>query len=226
VVRFIDCLRRRHGPAIYAAYGRAMSTYRLRVEVPAQPVAPVRVADAISAAGGSIVSVDLREVDGPSAVDEIVVEVPGDMARQTVIAAVDDAPGATLLSSQRCTPERLRRQAREWKRADPRLATQRHAAALPQQLAAACPLARAWVRDATIADEVPAAAMALERGGPVAQRSATLPDPALERPRSPIWLLAVPDQYPDADNIALLTRPTALRFSTDEVARVEVLLSA
>ena len=71
--------------------------------------------------------------------------------------------------------------------------------------------------------------MALERGGPVALRSRSVPDRGHDRGpddgRGSVWLLAVPDRYPDAQRVALLARPLSLRFSATEVARVEVLLA-
>jgi hypothetical protein len=201
-----------------------MSTYRLRVEVPLRPVASLRVADAIATTGGSIVSVALREVDGPSAVDELVVQVPPHVTRDELCTALDATPDAMLLSSQPCSPERSVDQAHEWVRANPEPAADGPLAALPERLAAACPFSRAWIGDTDVARRVPAASMALERGGPVAHRSRALPDPTLGSRRSPVWLLAVADDYPEAQRIALLTRPTALRFSATEVARVEVLV--
>jgi hypothetical protein len=66
--------------------------------------------------------------------------------------------------------------------------------------------------------------MALERGGPVALRSRRVLDRGPDG-RGSVWLLAVPDRYPDAQRVALLARPLSLRFSATEVARVEVLLA-
>ena len=90
-----------------------MNTYRLRVEGPLHREREP-VADAISTLGGKVVSVDLREVDGPRAVDEIVVELPIDLDGGTLTSALEDDPEATLLSSHGCERDEPARHARNW----------------------------------------------------------------------------------------------------------------
>ncbi len=52
-----------------------MSRYRLRVELPDLPGALAKVATVISDLDGDVVSIDIHELDGHQAVDELVVEV-------------------------------------------------------------------------------------------------------------------------------------------------------
>ena len=204
----------------------AMNLYRLRVELPVQPIAPTRVADALDAVGGRIIAVDLREVDGTNAIDEIVVELPDASARDALHTVLREEQEATLLSSQTCTTDEPIRHAREWARMsnDPRALDA--GTDLAERVSSACPLSRAVICSAPEAASVPPASMALRRGRPVAHRSTTLPDSRLGRGDSPVWLLAVPDRYPDVERIALVARPTSLRFTSDEVARVEMLMTS
>ncbi len=203
-----------------------MNIYRLRVELPTQPVRSTDVSDAIGEMGGSVLSVDLHEVDGTAAIDELVVELPDGLNGSAVRTALESDSKATLLSSRKCERDEAHTQARRWVH-DIATLPPDSTSDVARHVAAACPLSGVWVGPAKDANPLPAVQLTLERGTPIVQRSTIVPDLLSrdERP-TPRWLLAVPDRYPDARNIALLTRPLSLRFTANEVARVELLMAS
>ena len=205
------------------------ASYRLRVEVPLETVAPRAAADVIDALGGDVVAVDLREVDGQGVIDEMVVEFPRDPDIPTLNRVLDDVPAVTLLSSQRCELEQPN--AQRWNRAHRTKRTRGSEIAagggLSSRVSVACPLSTVSICPADHARALPAVQMALARGGPVAHRCTGLPEQSSSsRERRPAWLLAVADRYPHASTVALVTRPVSLRFSAHEVNRVQVLMGS
>ena len=205
-----------------------MTAYRLRIEVPlVEPRSRTNlVADAIDELGGDIVAVDLREVDGPRAIDEMVVEFTDPSDVPALSHALVTEPSVTLLSSQRCQRDEPANQARNWVRATAERAREEGATDLSTRLRAACPMARVEVRGVNDVRDLPVVSMALARGGPVTQRH--LASVSTTAPRGPAakWLLAAADRYPDPDRIALLERPMALRFSAYDAARIDLLMGA
>src|SRR4051794_30111517 len=167
-----------------------MSRYRLRVELPDLPGALAKVATVISELDGDVVSIDIHELDGHQAVDEMVVEVLTGLDGRVLASALDAAGAGSLLS---CAPAAARPgpvlDALGWARD---LAGAAGGAAGGRVLAAACHSAKVWVAPIDEAREVPAGRLALARGGPRVQRAHELPAPLGGRPASPMWLLAVP----------------------------------
>jgi hypothetical protein len=200
-----------------------MSRYRLRVELPDLPGALARVATVISEHDGDVVSIDIHEVDGHQAVDELVIEVLTDLDGRVLAAALEAADAGILLS---CAPAAPRPEpvleALMWAR---ELADANDPASVGRVLAAACHSAKVWVAPIDDAREVPTGRLALARGAPLVQRAHDLPEPLAGRPASTTWLLAVPDAQPTARCIAFLARPGALRFTASEVARVASLMA-
>jgi hypothetical protein len=185
------------------------------------------VAGAIDDLGGDIVTVDLREVDGPRAIDEMVVEFADPDGVPALSRALGTEPSATLLSSQRCERGEPTHQARSWVRATFQREPEEHATDLATRLRAACPMTRVELRDPDDARALSVVSMALARGGPVVQRHATLVDATVNTGGQAVkWLLAAADSYPDPGRIALLERPMALRFSAYDAARVDLLMGA
>ena len=203
-----------------------MTAYRLRIEVPLGPSAANLVADAFTELGGDIVAVDLREVDGPRAIDEIVVEFAGTPAVDALSRALDTEPSATLLSSHPCRGGEPVAQARDWVRAAAEREPDERRTDLVAQLRAACPMAHVELLDPNDAHDLPVVRMALARGGPVVQRRRTPADPSGHQAPTSRWILAAADRYPDAGRIALLERPMALRFSAYDAAKVDLLIGA
>jgi hypothetical protein len=204
-----------------------MTAYRLRVEVPLEPADASTVATAIDELGGDIIAVDLREVDGTRAIDELVVEFANARDIDTLSSTLDTQRSATLLSTQRCPPGEPANQARIRMRTAAERASTESGIDLAAQLRAACPMTRVDVRAVDAARDLPVVSLALARGGPVVQRqvaSAIATGPTT-RPVSK-WLLAAADSYLDAGQIALLERPIAYRFSAHDAAKVHLLIEA
>jgi hypothetical protein len=200
-----------------------MSRYRLRVELPDLPGALAKVATVISEHDGDVVSIDIHELDGHQAVDELVVEVLTELDGRVLGAALEAADAGILLS---CTPTSPRLEpvldALGWAR---ELAAGSTPDTLTRVLASACHSAKVWVAPIDQAREVDAGRLALARGVPLVQRSHALPAPLAGRASSATWLLAVPDGQPNTHCIAFLARPGSLRFTASEVARVDALMS-
>ena len=200
-----------------------MSRYRLRVELPDLPGALAKVATVISALDGDVVSIDIHELDGHQAVDELVVEVLTELDGRVLASALDAAGAGVLLS---CAPAAARPEpvldALGWARD---LATAGDAAAVGRVLATACHSTKVWLAPIDEAREVPTGRLALARGAPLVQRSHDLPAPLGGPPASPMWLLAVPDGRPQTRRIAFLVRPGSLRFTASEVGRVDALMA-
>lgn len=202
-----------------------MHPFRLRVELPDRPGALARVAGVIAECGGDVISVDIHELDGDVAVDEIVVEVPSDWEPGYLADALTRTGAGVLLSSQRADGAR-----------DPIVAALRWCTAMVAAGPDACDLelgravlevthaSAAWTCDVEQALDLPAASLALERGGPVVLRTDALPREYAENlPRS-VWVLAAPDSALNPTVVAFAARPLSLRFTPSEVARVEMLL--
>ena len=143
-----------------------MTAYRLRIEVPLVDSRSRTnlVADAIDELGGDIVAVDLREVDGPRAIDEMVVEFTDPSDVPALSHALVTEPSVTLLSSQRCQRDEPANQAQNWVRATAERAREEGANDLSTRLRAACPMARVEVRGVDDVRDLPVVSMALARG--------------------------------------------------------------
>jgi ACT domain len=200
-----------------------MSRYRLRVELPDLPGALAKVATVISELDGDVVSIDIHELDGHQAVDELVVEVLTELDGRVLAAELERAGAGALLS---CAPARSGTEpvldALTWAR---EIVEAEDDAALTRVLAAACHSSAVWIAPIDEAREVAAGRLALARGAPLVQRSMDLPDRLGARATSPMWLLAVPDAPPHPRCIAFLARPGSLRFTASEVARVDALMA-
>lgn len=170
-------------------------------------------------------SVDIHELDGDVAVDEIVLHAPEDWEPARLGDALARTGAGTLLSSQRATDVR-----------DPIVSALQWCAAM----IAAGPhgsdleLGRA-VLDVTHADaawalatedalDLAAGALALERGGAVVVRTDELPAAYAGIAAGPVWVLAAPDGALAPSLVVFATRPLRLRFTPADVARVEMLL--
>lgn len=202
-----------------------MSTYRLRVELPDQPGALALVATAIAAAEGNVLSIDIHELDGAKAVDEIVVEAAEDWDIAALATAVE-AAGADLLSCGLAAD-----------RMDPMVKGLRYAGALiaADPLRDTLELGRAvleltgataaWISTVAEAAAYEAGRRAMAHDGPIVMRTDDLPSSVKWDVRGPVWLLAVPDGRQAPEMVAFATRPIAMRFTTSEIERVEALLA-
>jgi hypothetical protein len=195
-----------------------MVSYRLRIELPDRPGALAGVTGAIGVHDANIVSIDVHEIDGDTAVDEIVVAVDDDWAPGPLAFALADAGVGTLLSSRRITAID-----------DPMVGALEAVAVMiggdQDALDAACCAAvlslahgaSARMLDVDAAGVDPAGRMALDRGGAIVSR-------ADDDGGAPGWVLAALDDPDQPRTVALVTRPLNVRFSATEVSRVEALL--
>jgi hypothetical protein len=189
-----------------------MPAYRLRIELPDRPGALAAVSGAIAAAHANITSIDVHEVDGGSAVDEIVVEVPEAWAPRQLAEALAASGNGVLLSSRRVVVN------------DDALASALRSAA-----------AMIGGTSETIDAECRAALLAMAHGSSAKlvglDTTDTAARMALDRRTSIVtrdgehgWVLAAIDDTVVPSAVALVRRPLNVRFSATEVSRVEALL--
>ncbi|MDQ1438507.1 MAG: hypothetical protein QOK43_2136 [Acidimicrobiaceae bacterium] len=202
-----------------------MAAYRLRVELPDQPGALALVAGSIAAHDGNVVSIDIHELDGAKAVDEIVVDGPPDWDTTGLARQLAEA-GAELLScglaEDRMDPMvRGLRYAGALVASDPSRDTLELGRAVLELTSATA----AWVSTRTEAAAYEAGRRAMAHDGPIVMRTADLPASVKWDVRGAVWLLAVPDGRLEPALVAFATRPLALRFTTSEITRVEALLA-
>ena len=202
-----------------------MPAYRLRVELPDEPGTLAKIAAAIAEAEGNVLSLDIHELDGATAVDEVVVEAPEGWDA-SLLAARLAAAGVELLSCalavDRVDPMvRALRFAGALVASDPSRDTLELGRAVLEVTGASA----AWVSPRREAVQYEAGRRALAHDGPIVLRTDDLPPSVNDDLRGPVWLLAVPDGRLDVGLVAFATRPIALRFTTSEIARVEALLA-
>jgi ACT domain-containing protein len=200
--------------------------HRLRVELPDQPGALAKVAATIAAQSANVVSVDIHELDGSAAVDEILVQALADWDPAGLAAALQEAGAGVLLSCQPGEgPVDPIVRALSWTTAMLAAGPQDSDLELARALVEACTYARAWICNIPEAVSLPAGRLALERGCAVVRRSDDLPASYSAGLPAAVWVLAVPDGRLDARLVAFLARPVSLRFTASEVARVEALMA-
>jgi len=203
-----------------------MSRHSIRVELPDLPGALAKVATVVSELNGDVVSVDIHEVDGRNAVDELVVEFltgldPGELA--TVL----ERTGAGRLLSCTPAPERVDPvvEALAWARDVVAAHGDGNTNVLARVLGEACPAAAVWVAPIDDGREVAAGRLALVRGLPVVQRAEEIPPGFGVEAPGPVWVLALTDGGQPTRNLAFLARPISLRFTASEVHRADGLMA-
>ena len=191
-----------------------MPTYRLRIELPDRPGALAGVTRAIADSDANIVSIDVHEVDGDTAVDEIVVDVALDWAPRTLAAALAESRMGTLLSSRRVTTVE-----------DPLVSVLRSLGKLLDNGAAAF---EAETRRALLAVAHGSTARVLTVDEAMREDA---PRSSVERGESLVtraddhgWILTAVDDPSEPKLVGVVSRSLNLRFSATEVARVEALL--
>lgn len=197
---------------------------RLRIELPDHPGALAAVSRVLAAQGLNVVEVSIHEVEGPRAVDEIVVHASA-TPRSTVLSAALASAGAELLSVAPCDM-----------RGDPTVTALTWITATlerPQRksslatgvrlLAGIDPVHVCSVEEAL---QWPIGAAAVRRGWPVVQRLDRAPEPlrvSSDVDSSGVWVLAAPDA-PDPSLVVLAARPYAIRFTATELNRLAAVL--
>jgi predicted amino acid-binding ACT domain protein len=197
---------------------------RLRIELPDHPGALAAVSRVLAAEGMNVVEVSIHEVEGPRAVDEIVVHA-AEPIRTTALAASLAPAGAELLSVAPCDM-----------RGDPTVTALTWVSATLEKPTRKSSLATG-VRLLTGIDPVqvmtveeasawPIGVAAVRRGWPVVQRLDRAPEPlrsAEAGDGSGVWVLAAPDA-PVASLVVMAARPYAIRFTATELNRLAAVL--
>lgn len=200
------------------------NSFRLRLELPDRPGALALVARVLAEVGANITSVDIHELDGDTAVDEIVVSTPDSWEPSVFAAALERTGAATLLSSAANVASRDPIVwALSWSAAMVAAGADASELELGRAVLELTGAPAAWVCEVDEAVRYEAGRLALERGSPVIQKM----DPAQAATHGfsgTIWVLAAADGYLDSQIVAFAVRPLALRFTPVEVARVEALL--
>jgi hypothetical protein len=196
---------------------RPMVAYRLRIELPDRPGALAGVTSEIADSDANILSIDVHEVDGNTAIDEIVVEVSEGWTPGALAGALALGGAGNLLSSRLVVASD-----------DPVTSALEAVIAMvsgnPASVDAECCnalLSLAMASSARLLDVEaavlePAGRLAVDRQGPIVSRS--------EDDAGASWVLAAPDDPADPHTVALVGRPIDMRFSATEVSRVEALL--
>ena len=184
------------------------------------------MAGIIGECGGNVVSVDVQEVEGTLAVDELVVDLPDDVDGDTLRARLDEDRAGILLSIHGARPySDMVLRAMQWTEALLESRQSERSDMLASALADLCSASGAWVADSvTEARQFEAGRYALERGAPVAHRTDSIPVGIAPDLGEGAWLLAVPDHESEPLRVAFLARPLRLRFTATEIARVVALL--
>jgi hypothetical protein len=190
-----------------------MVAYRLRIELPDRPGALAGVTSEIAGSDANILSIDVHEVDGNTAIDEIVVEVDEGWTPGPLATSLASGGAGTLLSSRQVTASE-----------DPVAGALDSVVAMvsgdPTVMDAQCTNALAALAlgstarlldvDTALLD--PAGRLAVDRRATIVTRDGDG------------WMLAALDDDTDPHTVALVTRPLDTRFSATEVSRVEALL--
>lgn len=202
---------------------RGMSSYRLRVQVPERVGSLARLTAVLADHGASIRSVDIHQVDGDTAIDEIIVEGPEEWEPVALVGDIA-ATGATLISILEVDqPRDAPAGGLQWVAA----VAAAGMAALDEHLAfglaelVAAPTA--WLASPEEGAGTEGVTLALERGAPVVVRTAGFVGPG--GPVSDGWLLVAADDPLEPQAFAFAWRPRSMRFAACDVARVEALLA-
>lgn len=199
---------------------------RLRIALPDRPGALGRVGHVVGGLGGNVLTVDVQEVDGPSVVDELLVDLPDRVGPEDVAAALAAAGAGSLLTAKPGSdvPDQVVRALR-WAcalaSAGPYGADQE----VERAVAEVCGCSNVRLVDIEQARMIEAGRLALARGKPVSHRTSEPPASLGPVAAPEVWVLAVPDARLDPTRVALVARPLADRFTVTEVERVGALLS-
>ena len=199
---------------------------RLRIALPDRPGALGRIAHVVGALGGNVLTVDVQEVDGPSVVDELLVDLPDRVGPEDVAAALEAAGAGSLLTAKPGSdvPDQVVRALR-WACALASAGPYGADDEVERAVAEVCGCSNVWLADIEQARMVEAGRLALARGKPVSHRTSEPPASMGPVAAPEVWLLAVPDARLDPTRVALVARPLADRFTVSEVERVGAMLS-
>jgi hypothetical protein len=196
---------------------------RLRIELPDHPGALAAVSRVLAAAGLNVVEVSIHEVEGPRAVDEIVVHAD-ETPRSAVLSPALASVGADLLSVAPCDMRGdTTVTALTWVSATLERPERKSSLATGVRLLTGIdPVFVCTVEDA---EQWPIGAAAVRRGWPVVHRLDQAPEPLqlTNAGDSGVWVLAAPDA-PRPSLVVFAARPYAIRFTATELNRLAAVL--
>ena len=196
--------------------------YRLRVQLPDRPGALASLAASIADAGGNVVSLDIHDLDGDHAVDDLVVLLPG--STPDALGARLEASGVATLLSWRVeagTTDAVVR-ALGWARAVLESGVGYADVELSRALSEVSSADTAWVATVAEADSIDAVRAAVAAGAATVTRQDPLPA-AVGDGNAGGWLLVALDD-PAAPTVVGLAARSDHRFTATELARAEALL--
>jgi ACT domain len=199
--------------------------FRLRVELPDRPGALAHLAGVIAGEGGSVLSVDIHDLDRDRAVDDLVVALP-DTSPERLAARLSET-GAGEVQWWRLetgTADSVVR-ALGWVRHVLEAGVGYSDLEVSRALTEICAADTAWVATRIEADEVPAATEALATGAPTVTFHDPLPPAVGGDGTRSAWLLVAADDANDPSTVAFVARHRPHRFTTTEVARARALLA-
>jgi len=200
-----------------------MTLSQLRVELPDHPGALAAVTRVLARHRMNVVEVSIHEVDGPRAVDEILVD-SDELVDVDVLRASLDSAGCDLLS---VTPCEIRTDLvvamTTWVAES--LAAPHRKSTLVAAVQAMTGISPVHVVPAAVAEDTEIGLAAVRRGRPVVKRLEELPPFLLgDGLRGGArWVLAAPDGL-DPTVVVFATRPFSVRFTATELRRLSAVL--
>ena len=197
---------------------------RLRIALPDHPGALAAVSRVLARRGLNVVEVAIHEVEGNSAVDEIVVHGETPLAHDELAPALLGV-GAELLSIAPC--EMLGDPvvtALTWVTSTVEAPMRRSALATGIRMLTGLDNVQVVPVDQALL--WPIAVAAVRQGGVVVQRLAQPPEPLRTTPDvdgSGVWVLAAPDSV-DPTYVVVASRPYSIRFTATEINRLAAVL--
>lgn len=199
--------------------------FRLRVELPDRPGALAHLTSVIAGEGGSVLSVDIHDLDADHAVDELVVALsetnPDRLAARLVETGAGELQWWRLETG---TADSVVR-ALGWVRHVLEAGVGYSDLEVSRALTEICAADTAWVASRAEADQVPAAAEAIATGAATVTFHDPLPPAVGGDGERSAWLLVAVDDTHDPSTVAFVARHRPHRFTATEVARARSLLA-
>jgi hypothetical protein len=199
---------------------------RLRISLADRAGALAQASTVIGLHGGNIVSIDVHRTEGPSAVDDLIVEFPdepdmGDIGQDLAAHAATELLDHQLMepSDPVVTAFIMARNLFD------RLATDSDDS-LADAITTLCHSSSVWVTDEGQATRFAVGKLALESGQAVIRQTNDLPPVLATETRDDVWLAALAGHDRSGPRkVVFLSRPGYLPFTTTETQRIEALMS-
>ena len=138
---------------------------RLRIALTDRPGALGRIGQVVGGLGGNVLTIDVQEVDGPTVVDELLVDLPDQVVPADVATALEAAGAGTLLTAKpgSDTPDQVVR-AMRWACALVSAGPYGVDEEVERAVAEVCGCSNVWLADVEQARLVEPARLALARG--------------------------------------------------------------